>query len=390
MSEDKRVLNAIKQGQNFFKGHLCNDYIHLYKDILNKDLQLIFSSFHNEILICFKKLNKILPIVCCSEGVPSELSRQLLEVIEILEILEEQLQQTEFAFAIEANYKKIFVKLQACLDKFLGGSLPAGTKKINIYFEIPIFESLNTILIDGLNHCPLYPIGKGSYAEVYRFEDSKYHCFFALKRATNNLSEKELERFKQEFEIMKNFNSPYILKVYSLDENKKQYVMEYADTTLKKYIQQYNTKLTPKQRKNIGNQIIRAFTYIHSKKILHRDISPTNILLKIYENELVVKISDFGLVKIENSDFTSNSTNVKGFFNDISDLNKVGFSNYKMHHEIFALSKILYFVATGKINSKNSSCRFLDKGTNADLKERYNNLENLQKDFIFFVNQCYS
>ena len=40
--------------------------------------------------------------------------------------------------------------------------------------------------------------------------------------------------------------------------------------------------------KNIVNQILRAFEYIHSKKILHRDISLTNVLIKKYENNLLV------------------------------------------------------------------------------------------------------
>lgn len=56
------------------------------------------------------------------------------------------------------------------------------------------------------------------------------------------------------------------------------------------------------------NQIFRAFEYIHENIGLHRDISTTNILLKKYDNDLlVIKVSDFGLVKLKNSTLTSDN-----------------------------------------------------------------------------------
>ena len=47
-------------------------------------------------------------------------------------------------------------------------------------------------------------------------------------------AEKELKRFKQEFEIMKSLNSPYIVDVYSYNDDNNSYIMEYMDFTLDK------------------------------------------------------------------------------------------------------------------------------------------------------------
>ncbi len=40
--------------------------------------------------------------------------------------------------------------------------------------------------------------------------------------------------------------------------------------------------------------ILKGLEHIHSKGIMHRDLKPENILLKS-EDELIIKISDFGL-----------------------------------------------------------------------------------------------
>ena len=57
-------------------------------------------------------------------------------------------------------------------------------------------------------------IGEGSYAHVYKYKDPFYDRFIVVKRAENNLVEKELERFKCEYKSMKEFSSPYIVEVY--------------------------------------------------------------------------------------------------------------------------------------------------------------------------------
>ena len=85
--------------------------------------------------------------------------------------------------------------------------------------------------------------------------------------------------------------------------------MEYMDYTLDGYIAAHNSTLTIVQRKGIAQQILRAFDYLHSKGHLHRDISPKNILIKEYDDTLVVKLSDFGLVKIPDSTLVSIAKN---------------------------------------------------------------------------------
>ena len=100
-------------------------------------------------------------------------------------------------------------------------------------------------------------------------------------------------------------------------------------------------------------QIFKGFSYIYSKGYLHRDISFTNVLLQHYENDLtIVKISDFGLVKMKQSDLTSFGSEINGSLND-SNLQIVGGGNYNMEYETFALTRLIYYVMTGRYNLEN-------------------------------------
>lgn len=82
----------------------------------------------------------------------------------------------------------------------------------------------------------LHLIGEGSYALVYYYEDEFYDKKIALKRAKKDLTDKELERFKREFNELKSFKSPYIVDVYSYNAENKEYIMEYMDYNLYDFI----------------------------------------------------------------------------------------------------------------------------------------------------------
>ena len=250
------------------------------------------------------------------------------------------------------------------------------------------FREIDHIETDSVSE-PLFAklslIGEGAYANVYKYYDARYDKWFALKRAKKDLDEKEILRFKREYEDMKKLNSPYVVEVYIYDDTKKQYSMELLDFTLEKYINTANASLDVKQRKKIALQLFSAYEYIHSQGLLHRDICPKNILVKQYADVLILKISDFGLVKETESEITSDSTEIKGYYNDPA-LRIEGFKNYNILHEIYALTQVVIFVMTGKSNFdklKNEALKtFLSKGTNPDKTRRFQSLNEMRQAFL--------
>ncbi|MDO7253665.1 protein kinase family protein [Helicobacter cappadocius] len=384
---DLSIRNTITSTKKQLENLLTEEYITLYNDFEDCDLKLIFSTLHKQIIKCFKSMNSRLPATENSNRYYwADDSRALLQVLKISKKFQEELKNTIYAFKIDEDYEELFDICIDFLKESFGSKIPIGLDTITIYYEIPIFIRVSNKVIrnDNLNF-ELKLIGNGSYAHVFKYKDDYYNKFFAIKRAKEDLTDKELKRFQREFEIMKELKSPYILEVYYFKKDTNEYCMEYADLTLQKYIDKKNNKLKIEERKSIGLQIIRAFKYIWNKGFLHRDISPNNILLKKYHDVVVVKISDFGLVKIPESDLTKHETELKGSFNDFSDLSQIGFENYDKVHEIYALTRILFFVATRKTRIENQKCDFLEKGTNGDKNKRYKTLEELEKDFSGFL-----
>lgn len=119
---------------------------------------------------------------------------------------------------------------------------------------------------------------------------------------------------------------------------------------------------------------------MHSKGFLHRGLSPTNVFINHYDDVDVVKIGDFGLVKIPESTLTTLQSELKGSLND-PDLINVGFSNYSIYHETYALTRLCFFILTGKTNitkQKDGMIKeFWNKGTSPDKRKRFQTVDEL-------------
>ena len=363
----------------------ASSYAPLYSEFQNNLLSEMFSVLHGNLIACFRRMNQRLPTKENGNYYWASESRMLIFAIDQSIDLYKTLKGTELEFEIDEGYHKLFEHCKTFLAQYRGSTIPPNMEKIEIYETIPIFISKDVVSITRTADTfpfNLQLIGEGSYAKVFKYTDNFYNQQFVLKRAKNDLTDKELIRFKQEFEEMNNFSSPYIVSVYNYNDTKKEYIMEFMDSTLFNYIQSKSTSLTKDERKSLIFQILKAFEYIHSENRLHRDISPTNILIKKYNHVDVVKISDFGLVKTPSSELTSTNTDFKGWFNDPT-LKTEGFNNYEFLHEIYALTLIVYFVLTGKTsitNIRNPQTKaFVDKGTNADKTTRFQSINEIRE-----------
>lgn len=389
IGNNAKLLNAYHNIERdylkYFQRELEIDYEHIYKDMFDENLRLLCSALHYRIIENLRLLNDSINRGKHFWAAPS---RDLINVINLSFKFVNSLKNSGENIYINEYYDEILNKCRTFLSSSGGSTVPSDMEVIDIYYAIPIFIAGDFVEISNQSSykTQLKEIGKGSYAKVFRFFDENYNKYFALKRANKDISPKDLERFLLEFKVMRELNSPYILEVYSMNEDRNEYIMEYADYTLFDFIQKNNQKLTFEERRNLCFQVIKGFEYLSEKKIFHRDISPKNILIKEYENVRIIKISDFGIVKINNSILTSDNTEIRGSFNDYTGLQRIGFKNYNFYYEGFAICKLLYFILTGKYKSINkfdysNLKEFMDKGINPIDSKRFENITELKECF---------
>ena len=92
------------------------------------------------------------------------------------------------------------------------------------------------------------------------------------------------------------FGLPEIIKF----GNTKDYnilIMELLGPSLETLFQSLNKKFSLKTTCMIGIQMIDRIEYIHSKKIIHRDVKPDNFSMGRGNNSHILYILDFGLAK---------------------------------------------------------------------------------------------
>lgn len=351
-------------------------YEELYQDFGDDDFIIFLSSYHSKVIKIFEYINSRI----YSRYVHADNSREILGLIADIQKFIGNIKSIKIS--IKDIYEDVLKELKSFIKSSGGSIIPDEFNEIVIIETEPIFILENTISkIKSDKVLKLHPIGKGSYADVYKFKDEDYEEYFTLKRLSEKADDKDFERLKREYETMKSLNSPFIAKVYRINYETKEYTMEYLDDTLYNYIQKKNASLNINLRYYIIGQILRGFEYLDSKKILHRDISPNNILLKFYEdNTIVVKISDFGLVKLEDSTLTDPNSEFRGSLNDPK-LKDIGFNKYDLTYEMYALTRLMAYVLTGKSAfakiTDQDVLAFLNKGISDKQEERYQNIYEL-------------
>ncbi len=138
----------------------------------------------------------------------------------------------------------------------------------------------------------LKKLGSGGFGTVYMAEDTILKSIRALK-IPHRLKTKKEKLFDESIVQTKLLDHQNIVKLLTLDiiDGTIVMVMEYVDgTDLEKIIDSEN-KLSVSKALKYFRQILSALEYAHSKKILHRDIRPSNVLVS---SEDIIKVTDFG------------------------------------------------------------------------------------------------
>uniref|UniRef100_A0A7S1QPG5 non-specific serine/threonine protein kinase n=1 Tax=Neobodo designis TaxID=312471 RepID=A0A7S1QPG5_NEODS len=153
-------------------------------------------------------------------------------------------------------------------------------------------------------------IGEGGFGKVYRARRRGTGLVVAMKFIVKKgKNEKELRSLRQEIDILTSLNHDNIVMLLDAFETQTEFVvvMEYAKGELFEVLED-DRSLPEEQVRGIAKQLVRALQYLHSKRIIHRDMKPQNILVG---RNGTVKLCDFGFARAMSCN-TMVLTSIKG------------------------------------------------------------------------------
>lgn len=218
------------------------------------------------------------------------------------------------------------------------------------------------------------PIGQGGMGAVYRASDRLLPgrvC--AVKEiapdpeVTPDLLSELQEQFRREAEVLARLDHPNLPKVsdYFTENGREYLVMDFVPGhDLRELVDEARQRgefLDEAQVLGWADQLCDALAYLHAQDppILHRDIKPSNI--KLTPSGLI-KLVDFGLVKLLTSDESRTVTVVQGRGTAAyTPLEQYGSddSHTDSRSDLYALSATLYHLLTGR-SPATARERFLD------------------------------
>lgn len=163
-----------------------------------------------------------------------------------------------------------------------------------------------------------------------------------------------LERFLDEAQKMAQFSShDNIVNAYNyFEENNTAYiVMEYLDgVSFKEYMKVNGGRATITYAKDVVLSVAKALQALHSKHIIHRDISPDNIFLLTNGK---VKLIDFGAAKLSVNGEQTQFITLKPGYAPPEQYRRNG--NQGPWTDVYALGATMYRAVTGKVPDESTN-----------------------------------
>lgn len=228
---------------------------------------------------------------------------------------------------------------------------------------LPVGTRLSDFEISGI-------VGEGGFGIVYVAFDHSLQRTVAIKeympatmagRLTDESalflrSKRHEETFKaglrsfiNEARLLAQFDHPSLIKVYRFwEENKTAYMAMryYEGQTLKNIVKESPKTVTEAWLRFIFKQILEALDALYKKKILHRDVSPDNMIIQ--KNGAAVLL-DFGAARQIIGDMTQGLTVVlKPGYAPVEQYADDSSMSQGPWTDIYALAAVMYFAIIGE------------------------------------------
>ena len=188
-------------------------------------------------------------------------------------------------------------------------------------------------------------LGTGGFAKVYRVVERSTSTQFADKVINKDIFKKRpnsREKVDREILLHKKMNHKNIIKFYDFfeDSNFVHLILEVAPLGSLLNVSRIRGTVTEPEVRYYFLQIAAGTNYIHSQKILHRDLKLGNMFLS---EHMEIKIGDFGL----SISFAENKTSLCGTPNYVSP-EIIAKRGHSMASEVWSIGCIVFALLCGK------------------------------------------
>lgn len=232
-------------------------------------------------------------------------------------------------------------------------------------------------------------IGRGGMGSVYRGERASgdFDHDVAIKVVRPGaMSDKLVARFQTERQTLAKLIHPHIARLYdggTLDGGAPYIVMEFIDgLPITEWADGKN--LSQEHRLKLFQDVCSAVSYAHQNLIIHRDITPSNVLVDKDGN---VKLIDFGIAKPFDEDAAATdmaySLASMSFTPGFAAPERSKGAGANTLSDIYSLGKLMIALIKGTENDKDLQA-IADKATQIDPETRYSSTDALMDDL-----RCY-
>ncbi|XP_048407346.1 cyclin-dependent kinase 1 [Stegostoma tigrinum] len=142
-------------------------------------------------------------------------------------------------------------------------------------------------------------IGEGTYGVVYKGRHKTTQQIVAMKKIRLESEEEGVPSTAiREISLLKELQHPNIvcLQDVLMQDARLYLIFEFLSMDLKKYLDSLPTRQMMDQMlvKSYLYQITQGIAFCHSRRVLHRDLKPQNLLI---DSKGVIKLADFGLAR---------------------------------------------------------------------------------------------
>ena len=241
-------------------------------------------------------------------------------------------------------------------------------------------------------------IATGGWSTIYKAKRTLLDIddIVAVKILHLNLSDnpQDIKRFYNEAAIIRELRHPNAIHLYDFDRDSNGTIYMAMEFIYGKNLKETIKDTGPFDVARMLNIIYQVCDVIstahkHPKKIIHRDITPQNIMLtRVGETDDFVKVLDFGIVKLRTHDNVSLTGSIVGTPPYMAPEQWRGECDERT--DIYSLGIIMYEMLTGESPFKGDQITLMNKHLNERPQPfgKVNKISKISKDIEAIVIKC--